>query len=124
MQRISLSKAEAGMILAEAVQIDGVTLCKAGTELTAKVIERLAKRDVRSISVEQGASDEGLTEAEVNARKAEAFSELDKRFRRLSADPFMMEIKAVFKRQIDADMPEPAETTQTENEDAEAKTQQ
>ena len=97
MQRIKLSQAKPGMILGQPVLVDGVVLCNEGTVLTVKVIGRLARREVPSIAVEM---EESLSPAELSARHGEARAALERRFIRLTADPFMIEIKEVFERQL------------------------
>ncbi len=97
MHRKKLSQVKPGMILAQPVLVDGVVLCNEGTELTVKVIERLTRREVPSVAVEM---EESLSPAELGARYAEAKAAIEHRFRRLTADPFMMEIKDVFARQL------------------------
>ena len=97
MQRIKLSQAKPGMTLAEPVLVDGVVLCNEGTVLTVKVIGRLARREVISVAIEV---EETLSPAELSARQSEAMAALERRFKRLTADPFMMEIRGVFERQL------------------------
>ena len=97
MHRKKLSQVKPGMILAQPVLVDGVVLCNEGTELTVKVIERLARREVPSVAVEM---EESLSPAELSARYAEAKAGIEHRFRRLTADPFMMEIKDIFARHL------------------------
>ena len=97
MQRIKLSQATPGMVLAQAVEIDGVTLCGKDSTLTAKLIARLARREVQSVVIE---GDEQLSEADLSARAAQEKQNLDRRFRRLAKDPFMMELKDVFARRL------------------------
>lgn len=97
MQRIKLSHVKAGMVLAQAVVVDGVVLCAEGAELTPRVVERLAHREIEFVVVEGEPVEAGPAE---QARMAEARAAIDRRFRRLDSDEFMMGVKSVFERQF------------------------
>lgn len=90
------------MILAQSVEIDGVVLCKDGTELTTKVILRLTNRKVPSVTVE---ATEELSDEQLSARDEAALTALGHRYRRASADPFMQGVMAVFERKLAAGRP-------------------
>jgi len=106
MHRIKLSQAVPGMVLAQPVTLGGVVLCGEGTELTARVISRLARREIQTIVVRGEAPETG---PEQEARVTRVKQAIDRRFRRLANDEFMMGIKAVFERQFGLTPPEPDE---------------
>lgn len=97
MQRITLSQAKPGMVLAEPASSEqGTTVCGPGTELTETLITRLGRFGVSRITVEghpvpKKGEDKSLTQLT---------KELDVRFSRVQDNPLMMELKAVFREQL------------------------
>jgi hypothetical protein len=84
MQRIPLALAEPGMVLAEAVLYSsGMVLAGVGVELTASMIERMAKSGIGALVVEGDADGSG---GEFKA----VLDKLPHLFRRYTRDAFMM----------------------------------
>ncbi len=91
MQRIPVTLAEPGMVLAkEAVTPEGQVLCGPGTNLTQEIIARLSKQEVLTLTVEghpvQMPGEKGL---------AERLKDLDHRFSKVKADPVLRALKTL-----------------------------
>lgn len=90
------------MVIAQPVTVDGVVLCGEGTALTARLIASLERREVAHVFVEgHPVGDEADAPSVAEQKK-----DLNRRFRRLAGDTFMMEIKAVFEEQLRQEQPE------------------
>ncbi len=98
MKRIPISRAEAGMILAEpAVQKPGgAVIVPEGTELTEALLERLRNRNVTFVAIEE-ASDAGLESTSVDAVLEDMLSRVDARFARVRDDALMTQVSDVYK---------------------------
>ncbi len=63
LQRVPIIMVRPGMILAKPVNNEkGMTLCAVGTELTANIIEKLKKMDVRVVTLKGHPVDMGIQE--------------------------------------------------------------
>ena len=97
MQKIPLSLAAPDMVLARDIYRDdnpnGPTICGKGVQLTGSLIERLKKMGVQSITVEGNP----LGTAGVMSRD-EIMQALDKRFRKVDADPLTTRLKNVYRQ--------------------------
>jgi hypothetical protein len=92
MQKIPLKLATPGMKLAKPVMNErGMTLCGAGTELNEDTIERLARMEVKRITVEGHPVDTGQEEKSLDQQ----LDALDARFRKVENDPLMKKIKGM-----------------------------
>ena len=105
MQRIPLSLAEPGMVLARNVmpseQAGGIPICTKGMPLTESVIEKLGQLGAQSVFVEgHPVWIEGENTLE------EKLALLDKRFKRVEMEPLMSTIKEIYRRQIHRAMEE------------------
>ncbi len=97
-QKISFKRAAPGMKLAKPiVNENGMTLCGAGTELTAELIDRLSKMDVAKIVVEGHPVDTGEPEKGL----AQHIEELNHRFRKVSGDPLLREVRDIVLRRLE-----------------------
>lgn len=103
MQRITLPQARPGMVLADPAHNEqGTVVCGPGTELTESLIGRLERFGVARITVEG----HPVRKRGEEKSPAELAAELDRRFAAHQDSPLMMELKAVFRDQLDARMQE------------------
>lgn len=92
MPRIPLSKAVAGQKLARPVtNASGMVMMQAGIELTSAILERLATIGVETVVV--------VDDAAVRVAPEEVERVLDERFTGHDQDAWMMELKAIVRRQ-------------------------
>ena len=97
MQKIPLTKAAPGMVLAKAVQREnGVVLMGEGTELTEQLLKKLAELDIKKIAVKgrplgSGGDDKTL---------AQLYAELDERFSTASSDRLSVQITELIKKDL------------------------
>ncbi len=99
MQKIPLSLAFNGMILAQEIKNpdnpEGPPLCGKGVVLSSSLIERLYKIGVQSITVEGHP-----VKIEGEKTLDEELSSLEHRFRKVKDDPNMRILKEIYKIQI------------------------
>ncbi len=94
MPKVSVNSLKPGMKLAKPVMNEsGMILLGEGTELTETHIERLQNMTIGSVAV--------VGNAQPRKSKTEMLSELDARFRKTEAEPYMPIIKRVFKEHIE-----------------------
>lgn len=98
MQKIPLNMAKSGMKLAKDVLTDnGRVLCGQGTELSDSLLSRLDNLGIESITVE-GFPVPMLGE---EAKPLEVLmEELEERFKMVTSEPLLMEIKEILKKQL------------------------
>lgn len=97
MQKIPVSKAIKGMVLAKPVLRDtGVVLMGENTELNEMLIEKLQDLDIKNIVVKGRPLDTGGEEKTLDQLHAE----LDERFSMISSDKLAMQIKEVIKKDL------------------------
>lgn len=98
MQRIPISLAAAGMVVARPISNTddpkGLPVCGKGVELTESLIQRLRDRGVQALTVEGHP-----VAVEGEASLEELLAALDRRFRRVDADPLMKQVKELFRQQ-------------------------
>lgn len=88
MPHVSVDEVQVGQVLDQPIaNASGIVLVRAGTALTAALIERLRDLGFTHVPVKPPTDASGLTEAERAA--------LDTRFRGHSDNPLMMHIKAL-----------------------------
>lgn len=105
MQRITLTQAKPGMILAEPASGEqGTTVCGIGTELTGTLISRLENFGVTRLTVEG----HPVQKKGDDKTLPELLGELDTRFSHVEDQPLTMELKAAFREQIHERMTEMA----------------
>jgi hypothetical protein len=98
MQKIPLDMAKSGMKLAKDVLTDnGRVLCGQGTELTDSLLLRLDNLGIQSITVE--GFPVPMPGEEVKPLEV-LIEELEERFKMVTSDPVLMEIKEIFKKQL------------------------
>ncbi|EPR39351.1 hypothetical protein dsx2_3404 [Desulfovibrio sp. X2] len=96
MQKIPLTLAAPGMILAKAVLKDNsIVIVGEGTELTDSVIFRLENMNVETITVEGNPVQ--LDEAGVNTSAADRLKRIDHLFRRYDGNEWMLRVKKFLK---------------------------
>lgn len=96
MPKIPISKAEPGQRLAKSItNANGVTMVQAGAELTTTLIERLKGLGVDAVVISGG---HGALEKPLDLM----LRELDARFAGHELDPWMMELKQIVKRRLQA----------------------
>lgn len=99
MQRILLSQAAPGMIIAKAVVTDsGVTLIGAGKELTGELIAALEQKGIVKVVVEG----RPVANGSLPRPPAELERELIARFANVTGDPVMMKIRDLFIARVHA----------------------
>jgi hypothetical protein len=97
MQKIPVSKAAAGMVLARPVTREsGVVLMGEGTELTALMIEKLRELEILNICVKGRPLDLGGDDVPLE----QLLHELDERFSTTKADKLCQQIKELVKQDI------------------------
>lgn len=97
MQRISISQAAAGMVLAEPAESEqGMVICGAGTALTDSLLARFEKFGVTRLTVEG----HPVQKPGESRSEEEQLAELEHRFAAHAADPVMMLIKDAFSEQL------------------------
>lgn len=95
MSKIALDKLEPGMKLAKAIEnASGMVLLGEGVELTIDIIDRIRNMGIESVYVQ------GLTKPSVP--KDEALKELDERFKAVTGQPHMDDLKLVLKEHIES----------------------
>jgi len=103
MQRIAISKAKPGFILAEPAESDhGQVICGAGTELTETLIGRLVNFGVSRISVEG----KPIAIAGSQLSADEQRTALDRCFMHHTDNALMIELKQVFRERLEARLAE------------------
>jgi hypothetical protein len=119
MQRIPVKLARPGMVLAKPLLRDnGMVLLAEGTELSDSAVARLAGMGVDSIVVQGHPVDlEGLAGGTSHAARA---ARMDHLFRRHGDDPWMMQLKKVFKGYFTMKAAAQAEAERAEREAREA----
>jgi hypothetical protein len=99
MQRIPISLAADGMVVARPVpnahDPAGMPICGKGVVLGESLIDRLRDRGVQTLTVEGHP-----VAVEGEASLEELLAALDRRFRRVEADPLMRKVKNLFRNQI------------------------
>lgn len=100
MQKIPLSLAAAGMVLAKEVRKadddpSGPPICGKGLTLTEPLLSRLNKMGVQAVTVEGRP-----VKMEGDKPLDELLAALDSRFRKVSDDPLMNKLKAIYREQI------------------------
>ncbi len=105
MQKIPISKAAPGMVLATDIRSSGDAagrvLCGKGVNLTESLIQRLRHMGIESIAVEgRPIKVEGEPSLE------EMLQALDRRFIRVATDPLMIKVKEMYRKQIERSMGE------------------
>jgi hypothetical protein len=92
MQKIPLSLAEPGMILAKPVLREGgLVLVAEGTELSEALLGRLKSMEIEAVTVE--GAPVNLDGPGGDASAVARLARLDHLFRRLAVDPFMARVK-------------------------------
>lgn len=90
MQKVPITRASPGMILAKPVMGDkGLPLCAEGTELTEKLIDRLRAMNVPSVTVRGRPLASGAPEKTADERARE----IEERFVRVTGDPLMDKVR-------------------------------
>jgi hypothetical protein len=107
MQKIPISLAATGMVLAKEIKSSddpaSMTICGKGIKLTESLIDRLRQMGIQSLTVE------GHPIAiDGEASLDEMLAALDKRFRRVANDPLMMKVKELYRKHILRSMGEPS----------------
>jgi hypothetical protein len=106
MQKIPISLATAGMVLAKEIKSSddpaSMTICGKGIMLTESLINRLHQMGIQSLTVEGHP-----VAVEGDASLDEMLASLDKRFRRVANDPLMMKLKELYRKQLLRSMGEP-----------------
>jgi hypothetical protein len=106
MQKIPISLATAGMVLAKDIKSSddpaSMTICGKGVKLTDSLLDRLRQMGIQSLTVE---GHPVVTAGE--ASLDEMLAALDKRFRRVTNDPLMMKVKELYRKQILRSMGDP-----------------
>ena len=98
MQKIPLDMAKSGMKLAKDVLTDnGRVLCGQGTELTDSLLSRLDNLGIESITVE--GFPVPMPGEEVKPLEV-LIEELEERFKMVTSEPLLMEIKEILKKQL------------------------
>ncbi|HUU50618.1 MAG TPA: hypothetical protein VMW81_06645 [Nitrospinota bacterium] len=98
MQKIPLDMAKSGMKLAKDVLTDnGRVLCGQGTELTDSLLLRLDNLGIESITVE--GFPVPMPGEEVKPLEV-LIEELEERFKMVTSEPLLMEIKEILKKQL------------------------
>ncbi|MBI2890435.1 MAG: hypothetical protein HYY13_06575 [Nitrospirae bacterium] len=96
MPRLPIEKVKPGMLVLHPITNEkGMVLCSKGTALSEAVLERLARIGVGWVVVE-GEEDPGSAMAP--AVKERIRKEIDQRFSKVEADPFMLDIKQAILR--------------------------
>ncbi|MCP4714531.1 MAG: hypothetical protein GY868_05385 [Deltaproteobacteria bacterium] len=97
MQKIPVSKAAKGMVLAKPIARDnGVVLMGEGTELTDQIIGKLRDFDIKKITVKGRPVGTGLEEEKT---LEQLYAEIDERFKTVADDTFCTKIKALIKKE-------------------------
>ena len=97
MQKISLEKAQPGMIVAKPVMNEsGVVLVGAGTALSEATIEKLKSLDIASVVVKGRPVDTGIPEKPLQ----QLFAELDERFSLVAGDKLCQQIKEMIRQDL------------------------
>jgi hypothetical protein len=99
MQKIPISLATAGMVLAKEIKNSddpaSMTICGKSVKLTESLIDRLRQMGIQSVTVEgHPVTVEGETSID------EMLAALDKRFCRVASDPLMMKVKELYRKHI------------------------
>jgi len=97
MQRIKLTQAAPGMVVARPIEApNGQVLCAKGTVLSEAIIARLQKMDLTHVAVEGHPVDDGQAPQTLEAELAE----LDRRFERAMDNRLMAALKAAVQKHI------------------------
>lgn len=97
MQKIPLSMAREGMVLAKpVVRENGVVLMGEGTQLSAQLIERLAGLEIPKIVVKGRPIDTGAAEKTLS----ELLEDVEARFSTVSGDKFCAQIKEIVRNDV------------------------
>lgn len=97
MQKIPVSKATEGMVLAKPVlRESGVVLMGENTELNEMLIEKLQDLDINHIVVKGRPLDTGGEEKTLD----QIYAELDERFSMISSDKLAAQIKEIIKKDL------------------------
>ncbi|MEA2101342.1 MAG: hypothetical protein U9P80_02060 [Thermodesulfobacteriota bacterium] len=100
MQKVSLDKLKPGMVLAKPVINEkGMALCAEGTELSATLIQRLARMNVSMVTLKGHPVEMG---APVKTRD-ERVAELEQRFEHVMDNPIMEKIQSAITKAIMAE---------------------
>jgi hypothetical protein len=105
MQKIPISLAAPGMVLAADIRSSGEAggriLCGRGVSLTDSLIGRLRQMGIESVAVEGRP-----VKMEGELTIDDMLTALNRRFSRVADDPLMMKIKDMYRRQIERSMGE------------------
>jgi hypothetical protein len=93
MRRISIDKLEVGMVLAKPLLRGTMVILGEGTILTDAWISRIEDMDIDHLFVE-GASEQTIP-------KEEALAQLDRRFRNVLDQPYMITIRKIVQEHIE-----------------------
>ena len=97
MQKIPISLAEPGMIIAKPIVNDkGIQLVAEQTELTPTILERLRKMQIAHVTVVGAQPETAANDAAV----AEDVRALNERFGRVKGDPLMERVRAAIEQAI------------------------
>ncbi len=97
MQRVPITKVKPGMILAKPVSNEkGMALLAESTELTANIIEKLKKMDVRIVTLKGHPVDMGIPEVSPE----EKLSRIEEKFEVFKGNPVMERLKDAIERAI------------------------
>jgi len=100
MQKVPIDLVKPGMILAKPVTNEkGMPLCAEGTELSAKLIERLKKMNVNTLTLKGHPLDLGTPEK----TKEEKIKDMMARFSRVEGDPIMENLRDAIASAIASD---------------------
>ncbi|MEI6667955.1 MAG: hypothetical protein WCP29_07345 [Acidobacteriota bacterium] len=98
MQRLPISLVADGMVVARPIPNPddpaGMPVCGTGVVLTESLIDRLRDRGIQALSVEGHP-----VTIEGEASLDDMLAALDHRFRKVTTDPLMQKIKAMFRKQ-------------------------
>jgi hypothetical protein len=105
MQRIPISLAKQGMVLAKDLvrpeNPTGPAICGKGMELTVSLVERLRNMGIQSITVKGHP-----IWMEGDKTQEELLQELDHRFSRVSQDPLTRSLKDIYRKYLISSMGE------------------
>lgn len=106
MQKIPISQAAPGMVLAQEIKNSddpsSMTICGKGVKLTESLIARLEQMGVQSVRVEGHP-----VKVEGEATLEEMLAALNRRFSRVEDDALMMKVKEMYRKQIYRSLGEP-----------------
>lgn len=99
MQKIPISLAAAGMVLAKEIRKDdddiSPPICGKGVALTESLISRLERMGVQAVTVEGHP-----VRTDDDKSVDELLQGLDRRFSKVEGDPLMMNLKAIYRENI------------------------